>query len=829
MPRRVPRWQDAVGTSVAGLWPVAITLAVLRNPARYNPVALYSGLGTISFHHLSAAPTTDPNIYATAYALGVRAASLLAHGHLGWWNPYEGLGSPLIGEAQSGGLFPFTLLLLLHDGSLIFHLALESIAAIATYWLLREFRCGPIVSAAGGMLFATNGTFAIIGNAAFNPVCFIPLLLLGIERARRATLDDKGGGWRWLAVGGALLLLAGFVETAALTLIFAVALAVQRGFTLPRDRLVPYVRKVVAGLAVGIGVAAPLLVAFQDFLSSGYVAEHAGNTAQGALGGPYVFMLVTPFLDGQIFQSKIPYAHAMWGAVGGFAGFALLALGVAGLFGRRERGLRMLLGAWVGLSLADTMGVTPFRQLFGSIPVIDHVVLYRNLPPTWEFALVFLGALALRDCATSSRAQSAVALATGLLASLLVLLIGVSIAPIPVAYARVFTSGIFEASVLLVVVAVGGFLLSVALPSRFRAAGIGLVAVCESAVLFAVPLLSWPAPQAIDGRVTHFLTSQTGDARFAGLGVPTPNLGSILSVREFDEVDLPVATQYVAATKKIDPFEKPTVFSGSHPPKPGEPTSFALMSHDVGLYENEGVRFIITRSGSNPFVRVHGVRLAFHDPRFWIWRLPDPRPYARAPGCAVSTGSAGDFVVSCSHTATLFVDQLYFPGWTASINGAGATVKDQSGFQAVDVPKGRSVVALNYLPPGVPLAAVGAGVALLGLLVPWELIASRRRRRLALSASAAVTKERFLRLGRTRDDASADRVPDPPTGALLLSDLEPMDQGEPTTAAPLVVGAGAPDRADDEPAVAAVATLVEDRPDDRPDDPPTISVEVPPR
>jgi hypothetical protein len=823
MPRRTPRWQDAVGTTIAGLFPIALTLGVLRNPARYNPVSLYSGLGTVAFHHLATMPTTDPNIYATAYALGVRAASLLAHGHLGWWNPYEGLGSPLIGEMQSGGLFPFSLLLLVHDGSLVFHVVLEAVAAIATYWLLRELRCNPLISAAGGMLFATNGTFAILGNAAFNPICFLPLLLLGIERARRAAFDDRGGGWRWLAVGGAFILLAGFVETAALSLILAVVVAIQRGFTLPRDKAVPYLRKVGAGLVVGVAIASPLLVAFHDFLAHGFVAEHAGNTAQGSLGGPYIAMTVAPFLFGRIFESGFPYAHGIWGAIGGYAGFALLALGVAGLFGRRDRGLRFVLGAWVGVALADTMGVTPFKQIFSSFPLLDHIVLYRYLPATWEFSLVVLAALALRDCATSSRAQSAIAIAAGVIASSVVLLIGILIAPLAVTYSRTLTSGVFRLSVLLIVGAVAGLLLAAMLPSRIRAAGMALIVVVEAAVLFAIPLLSWPQPQGTDTGVTHFLTTQTGGARFAGLGVPTPNLGTIIGVSQLDDVDLPVAKSYVGAVEKLDPYENPTVFSGQHFPRAGEPTSVELMGQDAGLYEQLGVRFIVTRSNENPFKGIRGVQLAFHDPRFKIWKLPNVRPFARVPGCAVSSRPSGDFVVSCPRHSVLLINQLYFPGWSASVNGVSVAVQDHGGFQAIDVPDGRSVVALTFLPPGVPIAAVGALVAFLGLLVPWGYLAARRRRRLVQSASIAGTKERFRRLGRPRDDADDDRAPDPPTGALILGDLEPEDPGEPTTSAPLVSPITASEVADDA-TPSAVATIVEDRPDD----PPTLSVRLGP-
>ena len=382
MPRRYARWKEAVGCSVAGVWPVLLTLGVLRNPARYNPFALYSGLGSV--HGVATFPTTDPNVYTTAYTLGTRAASQLAHGHLPWWNAFEGLGAPLIGELQSGGLFPLTLLYLLHDGSLLFHLSLEVIAGVATYWLLREFRCNPVISAVGGMLFATNGTYAWLANAAINPVCFLPVMLLGLERARRARPRARVAAWRWLAVGTALALLAGFIEAASLGLIFIVVVAVQRGFALDRAKVLAYVRKAVAGIVAGVAVAAPALVAFSDYLHYGFVGEHAGNAAERTMNGAYSAMSVSPYLFGRVLQSRFPVNLSLWGAVGGYAGFALMALAVASLFGRRDRGLRLVIAAWVALSLADSVGVPVVHQTIAALPFITHIVLYRYLPGSWK-------------------------------------------------------------------------------------------------------------------------------------------------------------------------------------------------------------------------------------------------------------------------------------------------------------------------------------------------------------------------------------------------------------------------------------------------------------
>jgi hypothetical protein len=797
MPRRYPRWQDAAGTIIAGLWPVVVTLAVLGSPSRYNPLALYSGLGSVPFHSLTAQPTTDPNIYATAYTLGVHSASLLAHGHLGWWNPFEGLGSPLIGELQSGALFPFTLLMLLHNGAFIFHVSLELVAGVATYWLLREFRCGPLVSAIGGMLFATNGTYALLANAAFNPVCFVPVLLLGMERARRSAANGKGGGWRWIAVGGGLALLAGFIETAVIAFVFAVVVGIQRGWTLPRERLASFVRKATGGLVAGIAIAAPVVVAFRDYLQNGDVAEHAGNAANRVLAGPYVAMLVSPFQFGRIFGNSYPVVHSIWGAVGGYAGFAVLALGVAGMFGRRDRGLRLLLAGWVGVSLADTMGLQPFRWFFSSFPGFDHIILYRYLPPTWELALIVLAAFALRDMATSSRAESIIAVAAGTAVACFLLFIDTIISPTAFRLSRVLEPRSYHQSELLIVGCVALFVLAVMLPSNLRAAGIGLVAVAQAAVLFAIPLLSWPQNNRIDTRVEHFLATEVGpNFRFAGLGVPTPNLGTDLGVDQLDVVDLPVPKGWVKFAKRLDPYEDPTVFTGESHAR-GAPGSAAILARAIPLYEHLGVRFIVTSAADDPFSLVRKVTLAYHDARFKVWRLPHAQPLALARICRVTRAPSGDFFVDCAHPSVLLVNQLYMPGWSATVNGGSATVHDSGNLQAVIVPQGRSTVALSFLPPYVTLAAIFTVLALASLFVPYEALAGWRRRRLVVTAIAP---------GDTT-------TPDPPTGAVQLSDLDAdvEESGEPTTAAPLFV---------QDPSEASPSTSRS------PDDPPTAPVEL---
>jgi hypothetical protein len=817
--RRYPKWKDALGCAVAGLWPVALTLIVLRNPARYNPFATYSGLRTPDVA-LRSLPTTTPGVYSQQYALGVRSASLLVHGHLPWWNPFEGLGAPLVGELQSAALFPLTPLLLVHDGALIFHLALCAFAGIATYWLLREFRCSPLVAAIGGMLYATNGTFAWLAGAAANPVCFLPIMVLGVERARSAARDDRGGGWRWLAVGAALALLSGFLETAALGLILVAVLAVQRGWTLPRPAVAAFVRKTVAGLAAGTAIAAPVLVAFDSYLSQGYVAEHAGAAANHVLPGAYLSMSVAPYLFGHIGANG--YVRTLWNGVGGYAGFALAALAVASLFGRRDRGLRIVLAAWVGLSLAETLGLPGLRQFLNAVPVVQHIELARYLPATWELALVLLAAFALRDFATASRHHVIISLTTGVLASAMALLVGMSLAPAAVDASRSLTSSSMREAELLVLVVAAGLLVGTLLPLRFRAVGLGAVAVAEAAILFAIPLTSWPTSDAVDQGVVHYLATELGTSRFFSLGAPLANFGTQFGVRQLDVADLPVPKSFVTLVRALDPNANASQFTGARRAVAGVPTpSQALLRH-LALYEQLGVHYVVAPRSDGLFVDSPLATLAYEGTSLQVWKLVATVPLVRAPGCGLRATGTDAYVATCPRPSALFRTELDFPGWSASVNGVSVPVVAHGPFQSVALGRERSVVVLTFLPPYVPAATLAAVVALLSLCVPWGAVAAwRRRRRPTFEGWSEFEGVGTSLPRRPTDDVDVE----PATGAIpsIVADAE-----EPSTSAiPVVAGstqASVGGEEPDGPPTSALALDTADRP--QVVDPPTIAVPV---
>jgi hypothetical protein len=96
------------------------------------------------------------------------------------------------------------------------------------------------------------------------------------------------------------------------------------------------------------------------------------------------------------------------------------------------------------------------------------------------------------------------------------------------------------------------------------------------------------------------------------------------------------------------------------------------------------------------------VKLAYADAVMSVFELPHPATYFEAlPNqCAVSEHGRAEAVADCQGPSTLLRRELFYPGWTARVNGADATITKYGDlFQAVQLPPGHSVVRYRYAPP----------------------------------------------------------------------------------------------------------------------------------
>ena len=240
--------------------------------------------------------------------------------------------------------------------------------------MLRRLAVVRWASTAAAIAFALNGTYAWFTHAPVNVIAFLPLLLLGIETAFSASTAERSGGWWLIAVAGALSVYGGFPETVYIDALLAVLWFAWRCGCATRHQLRAFATKVAIGVIVAVLLAAPLLVAFFDYLANSYNA-HAGI---GSLHLPHAALpqLLLPYVYGPIFgfADSTGTLSGIWGNVGGYLSTSLLLFGLLGLVSTGRRGLRVILLAWIVLVIARIYGEPPgLGGVLGILPGMSRV------------------------------------------------------------------------------------------------------------------------------------------------------------------------------------------------------------------------------------------------------------------------------------------------------------------------------------------------------------------------------------------------------------------------------------------------------------------------
>ncbi len=568
-----------------------------------DPIWFFSGV-THGSQLVPGWPSTDPNVGITSQALGHLVAWDWLHGIVPWWNPYTGIGMPLAGELQPEAFFlPFNLLLLLHQGILWQQICMQIIAGLATYALLRELGLSRLAALMGGALFALDGTIAWTPGpaAVYCTLPFLPLLLWGIERARK----QHQGAVSILAIGVAIAwsILAGFPEPAFISGLLALAWGLYRLISEPnRWRMSG---RAIAGFVLGLLVAAPLLIAFVDYLrQSNSFAMHAA----GEISLPWAAFSTTvmPYVYGPLQVSfNSAKLYRIWLGVGGYAGILLILLAAASLSrSATHRGLKLLLLAWIVLAWAKTFGVQPLMAIVNHLPLLRQAGFFRYSPPSWELALIVLAAFGLDDFRDRPPAKRwAFAIALGLLA------IGIAAAwPRRAfwAWPQAQVSTMFLLLGLSLAWALAG-LLAAALAwtllhqERRRMALAGLL-VFDAAVMFMAPQVSSIRGGRIDTEAIRFLRDHQGLSRTYALGPIEPNYSAYFRVASIDHNVLPVPTIWA---DYVDRNLLPGIMAHSSgvvfwPAEYGEGAPEQALSRNLAHYRDLGVRYLVTNPRQSP-------------------------------------------------------------------------------------------------------------------------------------------------------------------------------------------------------------------------------------
>jgi len=651
-------------------------------------------------------PTIESNMGFTAHALGTRAANDWFAGRVPLWNYFEGTGVPLGGEMQGAALFlPFILLLKSISGQLYFHTVLQILAGICTFFYLRRIRLGVAASFCGAVLFELNGTFAWMASAAYNPVAFLPMSLLGLELAIEAAERGAKGGWLILCAGAVWSVYAGFPEVAFVNAMLVVIYFLFRASRLPRAVLRPLVLKLGLCLVVTLLLIGPLIAQFTDFLSFSYSEGRANSGGASVDPRISVIGLLVPYIYGPLLALNNPF----WRDAAGYLGFSMTVLALAGAGWRWRSRIVQCFALWALICLLKIHGEPVTTWLLLKIPVLKLVVLVRWLVPSLEFSVVVLAASALDELHLKPRAHLWIpVLVVSVLAFIALFLAQAEYAFL----AKGFFVYAYAALNLLFV-----FLFSLACccaPQMGRHSPwvISSLAVFEALVLFNVPIISAPRKCSLDMEGVAFLQKNLGLQRFYTLGPILPNYGSAFGIAELNYDDMPVNKHLVEYFKThLDPYMNATNTKPNWQ-RASNPSNNLLIRRNYPAFGEAGVKYVITHPNENlsafmrPVFRGHVIH---------IYELPEYRPYFTASDSILHPASRDEVEVLSERPTTLVRLESYTPNWRVSINGKPAKLDMAEGlFQSVDVPAGASIVKFSY---GCPHGSWVGPLFWLGLLI----------------------------------------------------------------------------------------------------------------
>jgi hypothetical protein len=655
--------------------------------------------------------TLDPNDGTITQALGSTAARQILHGHMPWWNYDEQVGAPLAGGMQSAALFlPFNLLLAFSTGVLYFHIVLELVGGIATYYLLRKLKCSNLASIVGGSLFALNGTFAWFTSANVNPIAFLPLLILGIEIALEKTNKKQKGGWVIIALALAFSLYSGFPEGAFLDGILALVWFVVRAVQLRHGDWLNFSKKVVLGGAAGLLLSAPILIAFFDFLPYANLGAHTGTSGLAVYHIPPSALpaLVMPYVFGPIFQF-VSYDHTgtiqqFWANVGGYVTLPLIFLALVGVFShaRKNRAIVYMLGIFSLVVIARIYGFPGTTTLINLIPGMNQVAFYRYVNPTVELAIIVLAMFGLDSLLSKKkvgRAESKKVIWAGLISLAIILCL------VPIAAHIVHQLYLAPHHRLWMVLSVawslGGVAVLVACIFFFKKHLrylLPLIILVDALVMFIAPQLSGPRSTTVDLKPVNFLQQNLGNSRFYSIGYIMPNYGSYYGISSINTNNEPISKSWhTYIKKKLNPNVQPSqMFTGIDMLDPKGPTPIEAFFANLPAYENVSVKYVAVRNtiALPDTAQQHPLKRVYSDSYYSIYQLPNPKPFFEGKDGACTTHNSTKYSTSidCSKPSKLIRRELYMPGWTAHVNDKVVPVASNSDglFQQIEVPKGRA-------------------------------------------------------------------------------------------------------------------------------------------
>ena len=709
------------GVLVVVLLPLLVNLPALLGWLSADPLHFVSGVPSLFGKQLLRGwPWIDPNVGYTAQALGKLAADEWLSGKIPWWNYYSGVGLPLAAEMQPGALLlPFVLLNHFANGTLYLKVVLQILAGLGTYFLLRKIELIPLAALAGAVIYEFNGVFGWHGPPIVSPVAFLPWIIFGIECAREKSLSASPRGWLTIALALALSIYAGFPETAYINGLLAGVWSFWRIFGASPQTRHRFIKKLLAGVVVGLLLSAPIIIPFIEYAGHSYLGGHSSDVGFNGAGlRPEAFpQIFFPWLYGSIWSylDDAKVAFTVWCLVGGFLSAAQLAVIFFGLFTTRRYALYIMLLSWIFVCLGSTFNMPLVSTLVASVPLLKQTAVFRYSQPSWAFCSAVLCSLVVNDIVPALfhlRRRRIGAVLCSFLVALVSLSVGLKLMRDLYAHEeyRVFfwSSLIWGFGSMIIIAAVLSLGEDHYLTVR-RAMAI-LLAI-DAVALFSVPGFcgitnSYSLPAGIE-----YLKKHLGMQRFYTLGPVAPNYGAYYRIASINHNYLPVAQNWVNYLKeRIDPWLDPVCFTGNFARNEANvPSQADVLRDKLPAYTEIGVRYVVTAHGENPFQAqfFHVRKPNENPPRVFessdmdIYELPGTKPYFETVegNCDLRVENRSTVWVKCVSNSKLIRRELFYPGWTAKIGGTRIEIEPYNDiFQAIKVPPGKYKITFTYTP-----------------------------------------------------------------------------------------------------------------------------------
>jgi hypothetical protein len=316
------------------------------------------------------------------------------------WTPFQGAGEPLAGNAQSATFDPLMLAINLHPTELTWDVSLLlafMLGSAATYLFLRALGAHPLGSLAAAGVFTLSGFFAMdTSDSWVHLYAYLPILMLAVE------LTVRSGRLRWVGLlGGAVAgaILAGMPEASFFVLVTVAAYGAYRLGRQPPDRRWAAGARLIGAAALGLCLAAPLILSFAQFVHLSYSVHAGGPHGVGTMTRPKATLLywLVPFANGYPAAPRIPQLASDRGWIGVAAVVCLVAAIAAPAAFRKFGGSFFL--ATAAVVMFKNHGILFFGYL-GRQPVLNQADSADFAAPIAEFCFAALAGIGVHALVT---------------------------------------------------------------------------------------------------------------------------------------------------------------------------------------------------------------------------------------------------------------------------------------------------------------------------------------------------------------------------------------------------------------------------------------------